>query len=202
MERSKLQVGVDVPWVTSWTAEPVFGVGPCPTTDGRLSVLQRERPGYGKPQYSMNHHVRQRASVRGLLCPMCGRPTPQGDRWSLTAHETTAGALRRGALAFAVPADIEDARVVLNAGAISPGHLACMERSHRLCPHLAADANAELRPFPETWYVSLLQITPEPAPAHAALRLAPAPPAPPVVAFLQLCGITARAVGKVPRRLK
>ncbi len=64
MKPSSLKVGVDVPWVTSWTGEPSLGVGPCPSVGGALAILQAERPGQGKPLYSQNHAVRQRLSVQ------------------------------------------------------------------------------------------------------------------------------------------
>jgi hypothetical protein len=34
--KSRLKVGVDVPWVTSWTDEPILGVAPCATVGGQL----------------------------------------------------------------------------------------------------------------------------------------------------------------------
>jgi len=201
---SKLKVGIDVPWVTSWTAEAVQGVAPCPTVDGRVAIWQQERAGFGKPQYSMNHYRRQRASIRGLLCPMCGDPAPEGDRWMLTGKLGTAGVARRLGVGHTVPPDIADDRVVLNAGSVSPGHLDCMTRSQEQCPHLSSDAEAELRPFPALWYVSLLQV-----PASVGLKgqgmlaLASAPPPDmPVVAFLQLCGVTDEVDRKWRLRLR
>ena len=41
--KSRLKVGVDVPWVTSWTDEPILGVAPCPTVGGRLAIGQTQR---------------------------------------------------------------------------------------------------------------------------------------------------------------
>ena len=57
-------------------------------------MAQAERPGEGRPLYSRNHLFRQRKSVREMLCPMCGKPTANGDRWSQTAHWTTAAEVR------------------------------------------------------------------------------------------------------------
>jgi len=179
--RSRLQVGIDVPWVTSWTAEPVNGFGPCLTTPGFLAVHQREHPGFGKPVYSENHHFRQRVSVLRMLCPMCGKPTEKGHRWTLTAKRKTAGKLREQGLGDAVPADLPDARVVIDAGAIAPLHKACAERSSVQCPHLSADPALDLRAFSVRWMTSPLFVPlAEDAPADT----------PPVVAFLQLCGVT------------
>lgn len=204
MTLSKLKVGVDVPWVTSWSSETLAGVGPCPTVDGRFAIRQSENPGHGKPQYSMNHYRRQRATVRGLLCPMCGEPAPDGDRWMLTGKLSTAGATRFVGAGYTVPPDIEDERVVLNAGAVAPGHLECMTRSLDQCPFLKSDPAVQLQPFPALWYVSILKV-----PASVGLRGIPPmlgrvdqpPPDMPVVAFLQLCGVTDRLDRKWRRGL-
>ncbi len=179
--RSRLQVGVDVPWVTSWTAEPVVGIGPCLTTQGRPAVLQREQPGYGRPIYSENHHYRQRLSVLRMLCPMCGAPTVKGDRWTLTARRKAAGRLRELGVADAVPADLPDARLVIDAGAIAPLHKGCAERSSVQCPHLSADPALDLRAFASRWTVS---------PLYVALAADAPETTPPVIAFLQICGVT------------
>lgn len=184
---SRLQVGVDVPWVTSWSEEPVLGVRPCATVDGRLAIVQAERPGYGRPNYSLNHLRRQRWTVRRMLCPMCGQPTPPEDRWTQTGAFVAAGVLRSRGLGHAVPAELPDARLVLNAGAISPSHRACAERALQHCPHLAAMPDQELLPFPERWAVLPLYV--EAKPAHALSARGPAGPIP-VVSFLQLCGLS------------
>ena len=108
----------------------------------------------------------------------------------MTAKLMTVGALRKKGLGFTVPPELSDAQIVLNAGAISPGHRACMERSLKYCPHLQGDPTVELLPFPRRWWISRLEIeaTPEPAPYILARPVTPAPV--PVVGFLQLCGIT------------
>ena len=185
LQPSRLKVGTDVPWVTSWTSEPVTGVGPCLTTPGVLAVRQQERPGYGRPVYSENHHYRQRLSVQRMLCPMCGRATSAGDRWTLTARRKTAGVLRAQGLAGALPAALADSRVVIDAGAIAPLHKLCAERSAVQCPHLSADPGLDLRPFSARWLVWPLWVAVDPPPGDA-----PRPDLPPVAAFLQLCGVT------------
>jgi hypothetical protein len=176
--RSRLKVGIDVPWVTSWSAEPVTGVGACLTSPGLPAVMQASHPGYGKPNYSENHHYRQRVSVMRMLCPMCGQPTQKGDRWTLTAKRKTAGALRAQGLGDSIPSDLADTRVVIDAGAISPLHKGCAEVSAVQCPHLSADPALDLKPFAPRWIVSPLLVPTD------------QPDLPPVVAFLQLCGIT------------
>ena len=194
---AQLKVGVDVPWVTSWTAEPDLGVAPCPSVDGVLAVGQKHAPGQGKPQYSRNHLVRQRRTVRELLCPMCGVPTQAGDRWSQTGRYVAAGELRAKGLGSHLPTDMADDRVLLDVGAIAPLHRACAERSMTLCPHLSGRSDHTLKPFPGAWVVTPLTIEARPpaGPLAAPVMNVFANPQPirkpiPVVTFLQLCGVT------------
>ncbi|NJC42607.1 hypothetical protein GGQ87_002902 [Brevundimonas alba] len=188
MKKSALAVGVDVPWVTSWTEETVIGVRPCATVAGRPALVQTDAAGFGRPQYSQNHLVRQRQTVLRMLCPMCGQPTQAGDRWTQVARQTPAGLLRRAGKAVGLSRDIEDRRVVIDAGSIAPLHKACVDRSLRYCPHLKADPNVNVMPFPAQWTVLPLLI--EAAPMLETGELAGA--AVLVVTFLQLVGITGR----------
>lgn len=203
MKLSALIVGVDVPWVTSWSEEAVRGVRPCPTVGGRLAIVQEERAGYGRPQYSLNHFVRQRVSVARMLCPMCGAPTAEDDRWTQTARRTTAGALRVRGLGDALPASVPDDRVVINAGSIAPSHRACAERALEHCPHLRADAEAEILRFPSAWTVHPLQEAGEVGGPASYVTATPAPRrAVPVVSFLQLCGVTRETDARWRRALR
>lgn len=179
---SRLQVGVDVPWVTSWSGEKQGGVGPCPTVDGQMAALQTWEPGVGKPLYSRNHLRRQRDSVRALLCPMCGEPTAEGDRWSQTGHYLAAGLLRARGFGRALPAELEDERVLLDCGAIAPLHFRCAEASLRRCPHLSTMPDRELKSFPPSWVV---------IPLYVEARQPATGKAFPAVSFLQLVGIMA-----------
>jgi len=180
---SRLKIGLDVPWVTSWTAELAASVGPCPTVDGAIAGLQAWKPGEGQPIYSRNHLRRQRDSVRALLCPMCGLPTTDGDRWSQTGAHVAAGVLRSRGFGAAVPADLADERVLLDVGAIAPLHRACAERALRLCPNLAARADRTLKPFPPAWFVIPLYVEAQDRKSGNAF---------PAVSFVQLVGITER----------
>ena len=188
MSVSRLQVGIDVPWVTSWTEEPFLGVRPCPTVGGRLAVHQAQRAGEGRPQYSRNHLVRQRRSVAEMLCPMCGQPSTEADRWTQTARRTSVGAMRVRGLGELLLRELKDAAVVIDAGAIAPLHLACAERSMRQCPHLSAMASAEIRPFPKTWVVAPLTV--EAKPQTPELPGLSGGGSTPVVSFLQLFGVS------------
>lgn len=187
--QSRLVVGQDVPWVTAWSEETLEGARPCPTADGELAVHQTERPGWGRPIYSANHFRRQRESVAHMLCPMCGSPTAEGDRWTLTAKPTAAGVLRARGLGHLLPPELPDPSVVLDAGAVAPLHHACATRSSAECPHLRSDPKTLLRRFPERWAMAALWVEARPT-APATALLARAPPPTPVVSFLQLIGLT------------
>lgn len=178
--KSALAVGVDVPWVTSWTAEEVVGVRPCATVDGRLALGQSQHAGYGKPQYSKNHLVRQRLSVRRMLCPMCGQPTDPDDRWTQVAKRRTAGALRQSGSGDGLPVDVADNRVLLDAGSITPLHRRCVDRSLAHCPHLKHEAEVKVIRFPRRWLVMPLMIAATDDDGRTT----------PVVSFLQICGVT------------
>ncbi len=201
MRKSSLQVGVDVPWVTSWTEEQMLGVRACPSVGGLPAICQAEQAGYGRPQYSKNHFVRQRLSVRHMLCPMCGQATPAEDRWTQIAKRTSAGALRAAGTGAGLTAAIPDDRVVINAGSIAPLHQACVERSLAHCPHLKADPNVEVMAFPGKWVI--LPLTVEASPQPVAVHVLAAPQSSiPVIAFLQLCGVTDQTDRKWRRALR
>ena len=187
MQPSRLKVGVDVPWVTSWTEEAMLGPAPCLTVPGMLAAAQAHKPGYGRPVYSQNHFIRQRMSVRRMLCPMCGEPTTEGDRWTLTAHRLSAGALRRKGMAAPPARDLPDDRIVIDAGAVSPQHYACATQSMVKCPHLSAEPDLDLRPFSTRWFVTPLFAALSPMPMAVMTKAARPPP---LVCFLQLCGVT------------
>lgn len=190
MGLSRLKVGVDVPWVTSWTEEPVIGVRPCPTVNGRPALVQVSRAGFGRPQYSRNHLVRQRETVLRMLCPMCGEPTPPDDRWTQLARLTAAGLLRRTGQAAMLTREIEDRRVVLDAGSIAPLHRRCVDRSLMYCPHLQSAPDVRIMRFPERWAVLPLLIEAGPVLEAGAGISAAAGAMVMVVTFLQLVGVT------------
>ena len=188
MKQSSLKVGVDVPWVTGWSGEPGLGTGPCPSVGGALAILQASNPGLGKPLYSLNHAVRQRLSVRDMLCPMCGQPTSAEDRWTQLAHPVAAGRLRAVGRGDGLPGDLDDDSVLIDAGAIAPLHRACVDRSLRYCPHLKGDPYIDVQRFPGRWIVMPLMVRAQ-APAQLFLARPMAPRAIPVIGFLQLCGL-------------
>jgi hypothetical protein len=184
----KLRIGVDVPWVTSWSGEQVLGDGPCPSIDGGLAVGQALKPGAGQPQWPSNHLFRQRKSVREMLCPMCGKPTPEGDRWSQTARPTTGAEVRAKGLGAWLPVDFPDDQPLLDAGAIAPMHRICAERARTECPHLAALPDQGLKAFPPAWIVVPLTVEARPSAAHANVPQRGIA----AVTFLQLLGVPDR----------
>lgn len=185
LSKSKLKIGVDVPWITSWSGEAMLGAGPCSTVSGRWAIAQEERPGFGKPYYSQNHARRQRECVRDMLCPMCGWPTTTGDRWIQTASLVAAGVLRQRGFGSALPASVRDGTMIFNAGSITPSHRACAVRAREHCPHLRGYSTPTLLAFPDRWTAYPLMVRAKPAHVLAAKPVQ----APPAILFLQLFGI-------------
>lgn len=175
-----LKIGVDVPWISSWSLEQQTGVSPCPSVDGQLAVGQQNKPGAGEPLYARAHLFRQRKSVREMLCPMCGEHTPDDDRWSQTARPTTARALRSKGLGPTLPADMPDDQALLDCGTIAPMHRACAEAASGLA-HLADMNERELKRFPKAWIIAPLWIEAR-SPKPQAKSVA-------VVSYLQLLGV-------------
>jgi hypothetical protein len=178
-ESSRLKVGIDVPWVTSWSDETILAPAPCPSVDGALALQQLDRPGRGRPLYSKNHLFRQRKSVREMLCPMCGEPTASGDRWTQTGRWTTAGEFRAHGLGPWLPADLADGSPLLGVGAVAPLHRACAERALQHCPHLGGMDDKALKAFPDAWIVAPLTVQPN----RGAVGARPA------ITFLWLIGV-------------
>ncbi len=204
LQESRLKVGVDVPWVTSWSDEESLGVRPCPSIGGRLAICQAERPGLGRPQYSMNHFRRQRETVGRMLCPMCGEPTASGDRWTQIAKRVPAGLLRAKGLGAAMPAAVPNERIMIDAGSIAPLHEACVKRSLEHCPHLRSHPGVEVMAWPEHWTVAplLVQATAPPTPLAVLAAPRPASPSVAVVSFLQIFGLTDEMDPRWRRRLR
>ena len=86
-----------------------------------------------------------------------------------------------GGFGQALPADLADDRVLLDAGAIAPLHIACALASLQRCPHLGGMADRDLKAFPPAWIV---------APLYVQARRAVTGQAVAAVSFLQLIGVT------------
>lgn len=178
---SDLVIGRDVPWVTSWSGEAQSGVSRCPSVDGQLAIGQAEKPGAGEPLYARSHLFRQRRTVREMLCPMCGKPTPEDDRWSQTAQMVDAGQLRARGFGAALPREMEGSQALMDCGTLAPLHRACAENSHSRCPHIGGLADQNLAAFPRGWIIVPLWVEARP-PGVSASSV-------PVVSFLQLLGV-------------
>lgn len=184
---SRLVPGIDVPWVTRWSEEPLGLVQPLPELGGRLGITQVERPGHGRPIYSENHLPRQRFSALGGLCPMCGAATEPGERWSLTGKRVTAGELRARGVGRLLPQALADRQPMLDGGAIAPLHKSCATRSAKDCPHLRSGEATELTPFPEQ--IILLPLTIEARPPPGGSVFAQPLRSTPVITFIQVVGV-------------
>jgi len=119
-----LQIGVDAPWVISWSEEESFDIRPCRWVEGRLAVWQPHRSGSGRPLFARPHSVRQRKAIRLGLCSMCGEPIrmPTAPWWfglGVWLH----GGEKTGPIFMTQ----------------EPGlHRACAVRAAEMCPHLKA----------------------------------------------------------------
>ena len=192
MKKSPLTVGVDVPWVTSWTEEPIQGVRPCSSVGGRLALTQAEHAGFGRPEYSKNHLLRQRLTVSKMLCPMCGEPTRPEERVTQVARRIPAGRLRALGRGADLSPRIADGQVLIDAGAIAPLHRRCSDLSLQHCPHLRAEPNIDVQPFPARWTILplLIEATAPAGAGHALIPGMAALTSLAVVTFVQLCGVS------------
>lgn len=124
-------IGETVPWAVSWSGEQKYRLTPSPYRPGALQVDQLERPGDGRPVFTINHAVRNRRGLVELLCQVCGRPTEPGDRWIFPRQTGSMITLHDGGRGFG-----------LN---IPPLHGDCARKAATLCPHLTRQ---EAEPWP------------------------------------------------------
>jgi hypothetical protein len=115
-------VGTNVPWTVSWTAEAAFKLRPSEDFPGLTDLLQEQRAGQGSPKFGALHVTRQRLGLAGHLCHVCGRRTLANDRYIFPVE--SGGFVTLG----------DESRRY--AGNVPPLHLACARRAQRLCPHL------------------------------------------------------------------
>lgn len=73
-------IGKDVPWNAAWTGEEEFYIARENSLKGHYALCQKSAPGEGKPIFASPHMNRQRESIVGLICTVCGKPTPAHDR--------------------------------------------------------------------------------------------------------------------------
>lgn len=74
-------MNLTAPWNATWTGESRYEIRPCRWADGALAIWQPHKPGEGRPIFAEPHVVRQRKSVKLMLCTVCGKLTPLNNRW-------------------------------------------------------------------------------------------------------------------------
>jgi hypothetical protein len=119
------------PWNASWTAEERYEIRPCQYAGGKLAIWSPYKPGEGKPVFAKPHMVRQRQSVARFVCTVCGKPTPEDDRYWFGLGE-----IREG---YFMTTE-------------APVHRECAEHSLKVCPHLRGRAR-DLSRFPSGYRV-------------------------------------------------
>lgn len=120
---------VDVPWNAAWTGEDSYEIRPCRWAGGALAIWSPYRPGVGRPIFARPHMVRQRKSIKLMLCTVCGEPTKQGDRWWFGLGRVQEG--------YFMTAE-------------APVHRLCADRALEVCPYLKGlGAENFLARFPE-----------------------------------------------------
>ena len=178
------RIGVDVPWVTSWSGEKPTRVSRCPSVDGLPAAGQADKPGEGEPLYSSNHLFRQRSSVREMLCPMCGKPTEAATAGPRPAAGPPPAPSASWAWATGCRPTSRTTAPCSTPAPSRPLHRACAERALTDCPHLEGMPDHELKPFPGAWIVVPLTIEAKPPPALGGAQQSVA-----VISFLQLIGV-------------
>ncbi len=116
------KIGENVPWSVSWTGEDSFSLSASGDFPGYFDLLQADRPGSGAPKFAALHVTRQRLGMIGQLCHVCGRRTPERDRYLFPVE--SGGFVAVG-------------ETMRYAGTVPPVHLACAERARLTCPHLS-----------------------------------------------------------------
>lgn len=120
-----------VPWNAGWTAEERYEIRPCRWADGQLAMWQPHLPNQGKPIFAKPHIVRQRQSVRNFVCTVCGKSTPENDRYWFGLGRITDG--------YFMTTE-------------SPVHHECAQLALKVCPHLRGKAH-DLAQFPKSHVV-------------------------------------------------
>jgi hypothetical protein len=124
---------MDVPWNASWSSEDRYEIRPCRWAGGALAIWSPHSPGIGRPIFAKPHMVRQRQSIAKMLCTVCGKSTPENDRWW-----------------FGLGQYCEQWFMTTEA----PVHKACADAALEKCPHLKRIAAASsLARFPGKYVI-------------------------------------------------
>lgn len=127
-----LVIGEHVPWNAAWTGEERYEIRSCRYADGRLALWMPYRPGDGRPVFAKPHMVRQRRSVKLMLCTVCGEHTPEDDRWWFKNGHFAEGHFMTTE---------------------APVHRRCADHALKVCPHLRGQPE-NLERFPKGWDIA------------------------------------------------
>ncbi len=116
------RIGENVPWSVAWTGEQAFAVRPSQDFPGMMEITQRHNPGVGEPLFAGIHVDRHRRAMIDQLCHVCGRPTPEDDRYIFPVAAGGFVTLHDGSIGYGCN--------------VPPLHLACARRAGADCPHL------------------------------------------------------------------
>ncbi len=152
------RIGTNVPWTSAWTAESSFRLQSSADFPGLVEVVQKEDPGIGAPLFAAMHITRHRRAMVQHLCHVCGRPTPQSDRFLFPLQSGWMVPMGDGTVRYG--------------GNVPPVHLSCAARARRQCPHLSSHTSIPV-PFPEDEGRMVQRTDVEPGLEDIARKLAP-----------------------------
>jgi hypothetical protein len=122
MSDTRWRIGETVAWSTAWSRETAFALRPSTDFPGMTEVSQIDRQGHGEPNFAAVHVDRQRRGLADHRCHVCGRPTPEDDRWMFPVASGDFVTLHDGRTGFGCN--------------VPPLHRACADKAAILCPHL------------------------------------------------------------------
>ena len=90
---------------------------------GLVEVVQVQRQGDGSPKFAAQHVTRHRLGMADHLCHVCGKPTPNRDRFIFPVQSGGFVTMPDDSIRYA--------------GNVPPVHFKCAGLGQRLCPHLS-----------------------------------------------------------------
>ncbi len=121
----------EIPWSVAWSGEQAFRLQRSLDFPGLLELDQKEAPGEGEPLLASIHITRHRRGMVDLLCHVCGKPTPPGDRYIFPTASGGLVTLYDGTRQYGCN--------------VPPMHRSCTQRAFHNCPHLAKVSEPALR---------------------------------------------------------